>query len=57
MAETRIVNIENVPMVENGDGRAFVAKIGRAWSDQLVWVARLPSFRRGSAPIHSTGTT
>lgn len=30
MAETRIVNIENVPMVENGDGRAFVAKIGRA---------------------------
>ena len=30
MPEARIINIENVPLAEHGDGGAFVAKIGRA---------------------------
>ena len=30
MAETRIVNIENIRLADHGNGDAFVAKIGRA---------------------------
>ena len=30
MAETRIINIADVPLADHGDGGAFVAKIGRA---------------------------
>ncbi len=30
MAETRIVNIEDIRLADTGDGKAFVAKIGRA---------------------------
>jgi uncharacterized cupin superfamily protein len=30
MSEQRIVNVEDIPLADNGNGHAFVAKIGRA---------------------------
>ena len=42
MAETRIVNLENIRLADHGNGDAFVAKIGRAGplSDRQAWAIR-----------------